>query len=80
MRFLQRPGNVEIFVPQREDDGQLKTDLVWVRADSKEYYLDPSARFYPFGLLPWSETATSGIRISKNGGEVVQTPDASIDR
>ena len=68
------PRSVEIFIPQREDDGQLKTDLVWVRADSKEYYLDPSARFYPFGLLPWSETATSGIRISKNGGEVVQTP------
>jgi transglutaminase-like putative cysteine protease len=70
------PRNVEIFIPQREDDGQLKTDLVWVRADKKEYFLDPSARFYPFGLLPWSETQTSGIRISKNGGEVVQTPAA----
>lgn len=68
------PRNLELFVPQREDDGQLKTDLVWVRADSKEYYLDPSARFYPFGLLPWSETGTTGVRISKNGGEVVQTP------
>jgi len=76
MEVFAAPRNVEIFIPQREDDGQLKTDLVWVRADKKEYYLDPSARFYPFGLLPWSETQTSGIRISKNGGEVVQTPAA----
>jgi hypothetical protein len=68
------PRNVEIFYAQREDEGQLKTDLVWVRADSKEYFLDPGARYFPFGLLPWSETLTSGIRISKNGGEVVRTP------
>jgi transglutaminase-like putative cysteine protease len=74
------PRSAEIFIPQREDEGQLRADLVWVRADSKEYYVDPASRFYPFGLLPWSETLTSGIRVSKDSGEVIQTPaEASSD-
>ena len=68
------PRNVDFFTPQRQDDTQLIADVVWVRAGSKEYYLDPGARYYPFGLLPWYATQTSGIRASKNGGTIVQTP------
>jgi hypothetical protein len=74
MDFPIAPRNVDFFTPQREDDTQLNADVVWVRAGSKEYYLDPGARYYPFGLLPWYDTQTSGIRTSKNGGTVVQTP------
>ncbi len=72
------PWNVEIFVPQTEDDAQLKADVVWVRAGSKEYYLDPGARYFPFGILPWYEAQASGVRISKNGGEVVGTPGLAV--
>ena len=68
------PRNIDFFAPQREDDGQLSGDLVWVHAGPKEYFLDPGARYYPFGLLPWYATQTSGIRTSKSGGTIVQTP------
>jgi hypothetical protein len=73
------PRNVELFVPQTENEDQLTADIVWARADSKEYYLDPSARFYSFGLIPWFETQTSGIKLTKNGGEVIETHAASAD-
>jgi hypothetical protein len=73
------PRNIELFIPQTENESQLSADIVWVRADSKEYYLDPSARFYPFGLIPWFETQTSGIKLSKNGGEVIETRAAFAD-
>jgi Domain of Unknown Function with PDB structure (DUF3857) len=69
-----------IFLPNLEYSGQLNADVVWVRADGKEYYLDPASRFFAFGLLPWYETGTAGIRISKQGGEMVSTPEpASSD-
>src|SRR6185437_14981138 len=41
---------------------------------SKDYYLDPAAHYYPFGVLPWYETAASGIRVTKDGSEIVMTP------
>jgi transglutaminase-like putative cysteine protease len=67
--------NRDLFLPDRKEVGELQADVVWVRAGSQEYYLDPGSRFYPFGLLPWSETETSGIRFDKRGGTVVTTPN-----
>ena len=53
---------------------QLNSNVVWVKADGKEYYLDPGTSFIPFGLLPWSETGVRGLRLNKNGESWVQTP------
>lgn len=64
------------FYPQREAASDLSDELVWVRAGSKEYYLDPSARYYSFGVLPWYESAANGIRVSKDGGDLIMTPPA----
>ena len=62
------------FLPQRESARDLSEELVWVRAGAKEYYLDPAAHYYPFGVLPWYETAANGLRITKDGSEIVMTP------
>ncbi len=62
------------FSPELQDTRQLTTELVWLRAGDKEMYLDPSAKFHPYGTLPWVETATSGVRVSKDGSQVVSTP------
>lgn len=67
-------ANSTLFTPASEEVNQLSTDLVWIRADGHEYYLDPGARFYPFGLLPWTEAGTSGIRLRKDAPEFVNTP------
>lgn len=48
---------------------------MWVHAGSQDYYVDPASRYFPFGLLPWYETGTSGIKADKRAGTIVNTPD-----
>ncbi|MFZ3201914.1 MAG: hypothetical protein ACLQMT_03890 [Candidatus Acidiferrales bacterium] len=69
------PRSNGLFLPKLEDAEQLVADIVWVRAGAKEYYLDPAAHYFPFGLLPWYETDAAGIRLTKQGGDFVSTPD-----
>jgi hypothetical protein len=76
---LLAPRNETIFNPQSEDATELVADVVWVRAGSKEYYLDPASRYFPFGLLPWEETDVSGIRLTKKGVDFVTTPPTNPD-
>jgi hypothetical protein len=62
------------FNPQMRNVTELDTDLVMVHAGTQDYFLDPSATTYPFGIMPWYETSTLGIRCTKNGGEIVTIP------
>jgi hypothetical protein len=68
------PRNNNFFFPKLKDSSQLGSNIVWVRSDAREYYLDPAAVYYPFGILPWYETASDGVRIGKQNGEIVKTP------
>ena len=63
-----------MFFPDRKEVGELNAELVWVKAGSTEYYLDPSARYYAFGQLPWNETGTSGVRVDGHNATVVDVP------
>jgi len=79
------PRNRTFFVPDLQDIRQLSSQAVWVRAGGKEYFLDPGSRYYPFGVLPWPETATKGLRVEGAKSEVVSTPlppaaDARVQR
>lgn len=69
------PRNVDAFYPQMQDPTEIQDDIVWVNAGGKEYFLDPSSMDCPFPTLPWFETSTQGVRISKQGGQIVRTPD-----
>lgn len=62
------------FNPAMEDADELDGDVVWVHAGSQDYYLDPAARTYPFGILPWEESGAAGVRASKDRGEVISVP------
>ena len=69
------PRNRDVFQPQTEDSSQLSADIVSVKAGTQqEFYLDPGSRYYPFGLLPWYETGSQGMRLSKQGATIVTTP------
>ena len=68
------PRHVNFFLPQMMEPSEIGADIVWVHAGTQDYYLDPSAASYPFGMLPWFETATNGIRCSKEGGQVETIP------
>jgi hypothetical protein len=52
----------------------LNTNVVLVKLNGKGIYLDPGAAFTPFGMLPWSETGTAGLKLDKDGGTWVTTP------
>lgn len=63
------------FNPYAINWGQLDSELVEVNVGSKKLYVDPATRFCPFGLLPWQETGTKGVRLDEDGGAVVTIAD-----
>jgi hypothetical protein len=76
---LVAPRNYASFFPQMQDTSPLKADIVWVKAGDKEYWLDPSAHEWPFGILPWFETNTLGVRISSKMPDFITSPEPKID-
>jgi hypothetical protein len=52
----------------------LNTNVVLVKLDGKDMYFDPGSAFAPFGMLPWVETGTPGLKLDKDGGTWVTTP------
>lgn len=71
------PRNNNIFAPQMQDAGELQADIVWARAGTQEYFLDPSSLYFPFGILPWYETNTNGIRLGKKPSDFVAVPSSA---
>ncbi|MGH9684113.1 MAG: DUF3857 domain-containing protein [Candidatus Acidiferrales bacterium] len=69
------PRNTNMFFAQMQDADQLSADIVWVKAGNREYYLDPASQSYPFGLLPWYESETKGLRVGKQA-DFVDIPKA----
>ena len=67
------------FNPQLEQSSKLNANVVLVKLNGKDLYLDPGSAFTPFGLLGWDETATRGLRLDKDGGTWIETtlPQAS---
>jgi hypothetical protein len=70
------------FNPQSLQSGKLDANLVLVKLNGKDLYLDPGAAFTPFGLLRWDETGVPGLRLDKDGGSWVQTslPESSASQ
>jgi hypothetical protein len=68
------PRSNDLFLPNQNNFRQLTDEITWVKAGTKEYYLDPSAVFFPFGVLPWYETESGGIKVDKRGGTILTTP------
>lgn len=60
----------------------LRTYVVLVKLNGKELYFDPGTAFTPYGLLPWSETGTLGLKLDKEGGTWVttSTPESSVSQ
>jgi hypothetical protein len=52
---------------------ELNANVVLVKLNGKDVFCDPGTAFAPFGLLPWNETGTIGLRLDKDGGGFVQT-------
>jgi len=74
--FVQPRSVALYFNPNDNEVRRIQADIVWVRAGAQEYYLDPGARYFPFGVLPWFESDAGGIRVTKRSGEVVTSEHA----
>ena len=71
-----------LFTPVTMQSAKLSSNVVLVKLNGKDLYLDPGVIFTPFGLLTWSETGVLGLRLDKDGGTWIQTtlPLASESR
>jgi len=67
------------FVPQTMQRQKLNSNVALVKLNGKDIYLDPGAAFTPYGMLMWSETGTTGLRLDKDGGTWIRTtlPESS---
>jgi transglutaminase-like putative cysteine protease len=61
------------FSPVTMQGYKLNSNVVLVKLNGKDLYLDPGAAFTPFGLLTWSETQVRGLKLDSNGGTWIQT-------
>ncbi len=61
------------FNPAMMNAKDLNTNVVLVKLDGKDLYFDPGTPFVPFLLLPWYETASTGLLLTKDGGTWVTT-------
>lgn len=74
-----------LFLENIFDSSQLDAMVVEVRAGNKTYYLDPATLHCPFGMLPWEEEDTQGVRLDRYNASLVSIPagrssDAVIER
>lgn len=58
------------------NSSQLNSNVVLVKLDGRDLFLDPGLPFTHFGLLPWSESAVKGLRLEKDSGTWVETSQA----
>jgi hypothetical protein len=64
----------DIFNTNLMKASDLNANMVMVKLNGRDMYLDPGAAFTPFGLLPWYETGVRGLKLDKDGGTWVTTP------
>jgi hypothetical protein len=68
------PRSGIVFYPPLAEINQLSNDIVWIRVIGTDVFVDPSSKFYPYGLMPWYETGVEGLKPTKQGSEFVQVP------
>jgi hypothetical protein len=79
--YVMRVSNRDewIFNPDYLTMGQVDDDITVIDLDGKEIFLDPGTRFCPFGHLGWRHAGVTGIRQTKTGTEIAQTPQEPVD-
>jgi len=67
------------FNPKMMNSSQLNDNVVLVRLEGKDVFLDPGTWHMPFALLPWYETAVKSLQCDKDGGPWIETPMPGSD-
>ncbi|MGB2592465.1 MAG: DUF3857 domain-containing protein [Candidatus Acidiferrum sp.] len=67
------------FTPQIMRATDLYTYVVRVKLNGTDLDFDPGSAYTPFGLLPWAESGTQGLKLDKDGGTWVATYQPASD-
>jgi hypothetical protein len=58
-----------------QDSRQLNWNAVEVKVADQYRYFDPGMNYCPFGMLHWSVTGVAGVRLQREGGALIITPN-----
>jgi len=72
----------QFFRKERMNSRELDANVVLVTVDGKDMFFAPGAKFTPFGMLPWTETLVTGLKLDKDGGKWISTslPNSDASR
>jgi len=80
--FMVASRKTSMFMPDWPNELQLNAMVVQVRLSSSFVYLDPATKYCPYGLLPWDEAGSGGVRIdpiwSSGGGTPTGTSSDAV--
>jgi transglutaminase-like putative cysteine protease len=70
------------FTPSAQNVRQLNSNVVLLKLNGNEVYCDPGTALAPFGLLPWTESWVTGLKVDKDGGSWVSTsvPPSAVSK
>lgn len=69
-----------IFDPKLLSENQLGAEILRVKMNGSDLFLDPGTRFCPFGLVAWTATSAPALLLDKNGGSFLIVPTASAEK
>ncbi|HEY6352828.1 MAG TPA: DUF3857 domain-containing protein [Candidatus Angelobacter sp.] len=69
-----------VFDPKLLSEDQLAAEIVRVKSNGADLFLDPGTRFCPFGLIAWTYTSVPALQLGKNGGSFIVAPTAPADK
>lgn len=59
---------------------QLSSEIVRVKLNGSELFLDPGTRFCTFGLVAWNKTSVLALKLEATGGSFLVVPTATADK
>src|SRR5262249_37884296 len=68
------------FAKEYPSESQLAIELADVQVGDKEVFLQPGAKFCPYGTVRWMYTSTTGLKLDKNGGTFIKVPPVQADK
>ena len=70
----------QVFDQKLLTTAQLSSEIIRVRLNDKEIFLDPGTKFCPFGLVAWSKTSMPALKLDAEGGTFMLVPTATADK
>jgi hypothetical protein len=61
-------------------EDQLDQEMVVVKVNGQDVYLDPGTKFCPYGFVRWTRTSTAALKLDKDGGSFVTVPAATHEK